>query len=172
MNGSRYICIETLNREIRLVVLFTVTLFTVLVAGIFACFTFLSLISAIIAVVIGTPALLWSAVTTYGLIRRAQPLRPFDPEEQAASASRVGGKGRYITTADGRIVEYLVYGSEIPDAKVIVQMHGSTTSGGWQCKMNAPLCKELNLKGIAPSVPNLGYSDLYIGRTLANVMRL
>ena len=46
-------------------------------------------------------------------------------------------------------------------------MHGSTTSGGWQCKMNASLCKELNLKGIAPSVPNHGYSDLYIGRTLA-----
>ena len=150
-----------------MVVLFTAMLFIALVAGIVACFTFLSLIPAIIAAIIGTPSLLWCGITAYGLIRRAQPLRPFDAEEQAESAARVGGKGRYITTADGRIVEYLVYGSEQPDAKVIVQMHGSTTSGGWQCKMNASLCKELNLKGIAPSVPNHGYSDLYIGRTLA-----
>lgn len=96
-----------------MVVIFTAMLFIAVVAGIVACFTFLSLIPAIIAAIIGTPSLLWCGITAYGLIRRAQPLRPFDAEEQAESAARAGGKGRYITTADGRIVEYLVPGVEL-----------------------------------------------------------
>ena len=72
-----------------MVVLFTAMLFIALVAGIVACFTFLSLIPAIIAVTVGTPSLLWCGITAYGFLRRAQPLRPFDAEEQAASAARV-----------------------------------------------------------------------------------
>jgi len=65
-------------------------------------------------------------------------------------------------------VEYLVYGSKRPDAKVIVPMHGSSTTGGWQCQINGSLCTELNLKGIAPSVLCHGYSDLHIGRRIVD----
>lgn len=36
----------------------------------------------------------------------------------------------------------------------------------WQCKMNAARLKELNIKGIAPSVPNHGNSDIFSGRTI------
>lgn len=104
----------------------------------------------------------------YGLRRKAQPLRPFDAAEQERDAARLGGEGRHIKTANGRIVEYLLYGSKRPDAKVIVQMHGSSTTGGWQCKLNASLCEELNLKGIAPSVPCHGYSDLHPGRRISD----
>lgn len=121
-----------------------------------------------VAVVIGIPLLTWLAVLVYGLRKRAQPLRPFDAAKQERDAERMGGEGRHIRTADGRIVEYLVYGSKRPDAKVIVQMHGSGTTAGWPCKLNASLCKDLNLKGIAPSVPCHGYSDLHIGRRIAD----
>jgi len=147
---------------------FMILVLLAIVAGTTACFLYLSLIPAIAAVVIGVPLGTWLAILVYGLWRRAQPLRPFDAAEQERSAARVGGEGHHITTADGRIVEYLVYGSKRPDAKVIVQMHGSTTTGGWQCKMNASLCAELNLKGIAPSVPNHGYSDLHVGRRIVD----
>ncbi|NCF64985.1 MAG: hypothetical protein GWP61_03365 [Chloroflexi bacterium] len=121
-----------------------------------------------VAVVIGIPLLTWLAVLVYGLRKRAQPLRPFDAAKQERDAERLGGEGRHIRTADGRIVEYLVYGSKRPDAKVIVQMHGSSTTAGWPCKLNASLCKDLNLKGIAPSVPCHGYSDLHIGRRIVD----
>ena len=110
-----------------------------------------------VAVVIGIPLLTWLVVLVYGLRKRAQGLRPFDAAKQERDAERLGGEGRHIRTADGRIVEYLVYGSKRPDAKVIVQMHGSTMTAGWPCKLNASLCKDLNLKGIAPSVPCHGY---------------
>ena len=139
-----------------------------LLAGSDAAFLFLPLLPAIVAVVIGVPLVTWLAVLLYGLWRRGQPLRPFDAAEHERDAARVGGEGRHVTTADGRIVEYLVYGSPRPDAHVIVQMHGSATTGGWPCQMNASLCEELNLKGIAPSVPCHGYSDLHIGRRIAD----
>lgn len=121
-----------------------------------------------VAVVIGIPLLTWLAVLVYGLRKRAQGLRPFDAAKQERDAERMGAEGRHIRTADGRIVEYLVYGSKRPDAKVIVQMHGNSTTAGWPCKLNASLCKDLNLKGIAPSVPCHGYSDLHIGRRIVD----
>ena len=151
-----------------MVLAFIAILFVTILAGTVACFLFLPLIPAIAVVVIGIPLVTWLAVLFYGLQRRAQPLRPFDAAEQERDATRLGGEGRHITTADRRIVEYLVYGSKRHDARVIVQMHGSGTTGGWQCKMNASLCEALNLKGIAPSVPCHGYSDLHIGRRIVD----
>jgi pimeloyl-ACP methyl ester carboxylesterase len=151
-----------------MVLAFTTLLLLAIVAAAAACFLFLPLIPAIVAVIIGVPLLTWLAVLLYGLRRKAQPLLAFAAAEQERDAARWGGEGRHITTADGRIVEYLVYGSKRPDAKVIVQMHGSSTTGGWQCKLNASLCEELNLKGIAPSVPCHGYSDLHIGRRIVD----
>lgn len=151
-----------------MVLAFIAILFVAILAGAVACFLFLPLIPAIVAVVIGVPLVTGLAVLLYGLQRRAQPLRPFDAAEQERDAARLGGEGRHITTADGRVVEYLVYGSHRPDAQVIVQMHGSATTGGCPCQMNASLCEELNLKGIAPSVPCHGYSDLHIGRRIVD----
>lgn len=141
------------------------------VAGAIACFAFLPLLPAIAAVVVGVPLVPWLAVTLYGLVRRAQPLRPFDAAEQQRDAAALGGEGRHVRTDDGRIVEYLVYGSRRPDAKVIVQIHGAGTTGGWQCRMNAALCAELDLKGIAPSMPGYGYSDPLPGRRIADFPR-
>ena len=139
-----------------------------LVAAAAACFLYLPLTTAIVGALIGAPLLTWLAVLLYGLQRKAQPLRPFDAAEQERNAARLGGEGRHITTADGRILEYLVYGSKRSDARVIVQMHGSSTTGGSQCAVNAALCEELNLKGIAPSMPCHGYSDLHIGRRIVD----
>jgi pimeloyl-ACP methyl ester carboxylesterase len=150
------------------VLVFLGMLIILVIAGVIACFVFLPILQAILATVIGVPFTLWLGVLFYGLVRRSQPLRPFDAAEQKQSGADFGGEGRYITTSDGRIVEYLVYGSQRDDAKVIVQMHGSTTTGGWQCMMNASLCEALNLKGIAPSVPCHGYSDLHIGRKISD----
>jgi pimeloyl-ACP methyl ester carboxylesterase len=151
-----------------IVSVFTFILVGVIVAGAMACFQSLPLIGAIMAVVVGAPFALWLGIVLYGLVRRAQPLRPFDEAEQKQSAARWGGEGRHITTPDGRIVEYLVYGSQRPDAKVIVQLHGTTSTGGFECRFNGPLLEELNLKGIAPSLPGHGYSDVHIGRQVAD----
>ena len=140
-------------------------------AGVIACFVFLPQLPAIAAVVVGVPLLPWLAATLYGLARRAQPMRPFDAAEQEREAARLGGEGRHVRTADGRIVEYLVYGSDRPDARVIVQIHGAGTTAGWQCRMNASLCEALNLKGIAPSMPGYGYSDMCVGRRIADFPR-
>lgn len=147
---------------------FTLGLIVAVVGGAVAAFILLSLLAAIAVVIIGIPLMVWSAVVLYGLCRRAQPLRPFDTAEHEKDAIAWGGKGRHITNSDGRIVEYLVYGSDRPDAKVIIQVHGAGTSAGWQCAMNATLCEELNLKGIAPSMPGYGYSDIHVGRRIVD----
>ena len=151
-----------------IVLSFLLIVLVAVVAGAVASLSLLPLIPAIVAVLVGVPLFTWVAVLLYGLRRKAQPLRPFDAGEQEEGAARLNGEGHHVTTADGRIVEYLVYGSKRSDAKVIVQMHGSSTTGGWPCKMNAPLLEELNLKGIAPSVPCHGYSDLHIGRRIVD----
>lgn len=150
----------------QMVMAFMIFLILIIVAIIVACFNSLPLIPAIIVVIIGVPMFTWLAILFYGLWRRAQPLHAFVAAVHEQDAGRWGGEGRHIMTADGRIVEYLVYGSKRPDAKAIVQMHGSSTTGGSLCKINASLCEELNLKGIAPSVPCHGYSDLHIGRKI------
>ena len=97
----------------------------VLVAAAAACFLYLPLTTAIVGALIGAPLLTWLAVLLYGLQRKAQPLRPFDAAEQERNAARLGGEGRHITTADGRILEYLVYGSKRSDARVIGSVPGT-----------------------------------------------
>lgn len=133
----------------------------VFVAEIFQAYSFLW---ALPLVLVGVPAILSVGVVLYGLVRKSQPYRAFDPAEQASNAQALGAEGRYITMPDGRVVEYLVYGSKDPDAKVIVQIHGASSSAGWMCRMNGPLLQSLNVKGIAPSLPGYGFSDIHIGR--------
>ena len=62
-----------------------------------------------------------------------------------------------------QVVEYLVYGSNREDATVMVQMHGATSTGGLMCTWNAEMFKQLNIRGIAPTMPNSGYSDIQAG---------
>ena len=125
-----------------------------------------SLVWAILLVVFVVPTVAWLSVILYGLIRRAQPLRPFDQADHARDAETINAEGRYVTMPDGRVVEYLVYGSKDPAAKVIVQIHPAGASAGFPCRMNATLFRDLNLKGIAPSMPGYGYSDIQIGRRI------
>jgi pimeloyl-ACP methyl ester carboxylesterase len=146
--------------------LFSLALLVGIVGGAVASFFIFSLMWAIAFVLIGIPLLAWLSVVLYGVVRRAQPLRPFDAVEHARNAESLSAEGRYVTMPDGRIVEYLIYGSKKNNAKVIVQIHGASSSAGWQCRMNASLLEALNLKGIAPSMPGYGYSDLYVGRLI------
>jgi pimeloyl-ACP methyl ester carboxylesterase len=151
-----------------LITVFTLLLVVWIVGGIAASFLYLPLLPAIGAAVVGVPFGAWLAVTLYGLWRRAQGQIPFDAAAQERDAARLGGEGRHVTMDDGRIVEYLVYGSKRPHAKVVVHIHGAGMSAGAYCQMYASLCEELNVKGIAPSMPGYGYSDIRPGRLIVD----
>jgi len=110
-------------------------------------------------------------VLLYGHLIKCLGQLPFDEEEMKASGAACGGVGKYITTSDGRIVEYIVYGSDAPDAMVIVQMHGAAHTGGIICQWNADLLKQLNMKGIAPTMANSGFSDNQPDRQICNFPR-
>eukprot|EP00927_Polykrikos_kofoidii_P059337 TRINITY_DN54510_c0_g1_i1.p1 TRINITY_DN54510_c0_g1~~TRINITY_DN54510_c0_g1_i1.p1 ORF type:complete len:422 (+),score=54.20 TRINITY_DN54510_c0_g1_i1:115-1266(+) len=136
--------------------------------GIVADFVYAS--SWLVAIVVA-PVVLFVSIMAYGTWRRCRGQLPFNEAEQREDAASVGGIGRHVTTSDGRIVEYIVYGSEKDDAQVMVQMHGAGSSAGLMCLWNAELFKELNLKGIAPSMPNSGYSDIHPTRRIADFPR-
>ena len=146
--------------------LFTLALLIAIVGLAIWGFVSLSILAAITFLIVGIPVIAWAAVVGYGLVRRAQPYTPFDSEAQKNDAAQLGAEGRSIKMPDGRIVEYLVYGSQDPQARVIVQIHGASSSAGWICAMYAPLLAELNIKGIAPSLPGYGFSDIYVGRLI------
>ena len=151
-----------------MITVFTLLLLVWIVGGIAASFLYLPLLPAIGAAVVGVPFGAWLAVTLYGLWRRAQGQIPFDAAAQERDAARLGGEGHHVKMDDGRIVEYLVYGSKRPDAKVVVHIHGAGMSAGAYCQMYASLCEELNVKGIAPSMPGYGYSDIRPGRLIVD----
>lgn len=78
--------------------------------------------------------------------------------------------GKYITTEDGRIVEYFVYGSNNVDAKVCVLLHGSGSTGKF---FNQYICQEqalieLNVRAISPSYPGHGGSDVDMFRRITD----
>lgn len=79
-------------------------------------------------------------------------------------------EGKYITTEDGRIVEYFVYGSNNVDAKVCVLLHGSGGTGKF---FNQYICQEqalveLNVRAISPSYPGHGGSDVDMFRRITD----
>ena len=85
-----------------------------------------------------------------------------------AKIERDGGK--WIQLDDGRIVEYFVYGSDKPDARVLVQVNGSMGTA-WIFPQLGPVQKkldELNVKGIAVTVPGFGYSSPLVGRRMGD----
>eukprot|EP00946_MAST-07B_sp_MAST-7B-sp1_P000196 g196.t1 len=76
--------------------------------------------------------------------------------------------GKWLQLEDGRIVEYFVYGSDKPDARILVQVNGSMGTG-WVFSHIAPVQNklvELNVKGISVSVPGFGYSSPNVGRRM------
>ena len=120
--------------------LLTVSLLAVLAVAVVGFF-YLPLLPAIAFTVIGIPFLFWLVFILFGLWKKSQSLRPFDADKLARDAKRIGGEGRYVKLPDGRILEYLVYGSKDADAKVIVQMHPQGGSAGVVCRFNAKICR-------------------------------
>ena len=78
--------------------------------------------------------------------------------------------GKFVQLKDGRIVEYFVYGSDDPNAKVLLEVNGSGGTG-WMFTALPGITnalKELNVRGIAISVPGHGYSSPQINRHIGN----
>lgn len=78
----------------------------------------------------------------------------------AANITRDGGK--YIQHADGRVVEYFVYGAADGD-RVMLQINGSMGTG-WlpaNTELNVAKLKELNVKGVSITIPGYGYTSLF-----------
>jgi hypothetical protein len=98
-----------------------------------------------------------------GYDQKKKTQKPFDPDELATDG------GKYVITKDGRVVEYFVWGSKQANAHVAVVCHGSAMTG----KMMIPLydqavLEKLNVRCIAPSYPGHGYSDVVVGRRIAD----
>jgi len=68
---------------------------------------------------------------------------------------------RWIQKEDGRVIEYYVYGSENPDAKIFLQINGSMGSAKFFSEMPSmvSLLKEHNIKGIAVNVAGHGFTS-------------
>lgn len=71
---------------------------------------------------------------------------------------------KYALTDDGRLIAYAVYGSEQLGAQVVINMHGSALEAGFEKATYANICQELNVKGIAISLPGCGFTDQKPGR--------
>ena len=73
--------------------------------------------------------------------------------------------------ADGRIIEYFVYGSTKPDAKTLVQFTGTAgTAHSFISSLTyTAKLKELNIRGIGITVPGHGYSSTKVGRMIYEI---
>ena len=116
------------------------------------------LAAQIIGIVVAAGVALYLLAVAFGLYVKARGQRPFDADALAAEG------GKYATTSDGRVVEYFTYGTTNPDARVVVNMHGSGTEAREQARLNAPICEALGVRGIAISLPGFAYSDIQPGR--------
>ena len=116
------------------------------------------LAAQIIGIVVAVGVALYLLAVAFGLYVKARGQRPFDADALAAEG------GKYATTSDGRVVEYFTYGTTNPDARVVVNMHGSGTEAREQASLNAPICEALGVRGIAISLPGFAYSDIQPGR--------
>ena len=87
-------------------------------------------------------------LTIHGEYLKANPQIPFDADALAAEG------GKYVVTASGRKIEYFVFGSDSPDAKVHVYCHPSMMTAKIATEIyDAATLKSLNVKMIAPSYP-------------------
>ena len=71
--------------------------------------------------------------------------------------------GKFIQHADGRIVEYFVYGSEKPAAPVMLQINGSMGTGYFPANLSLvnDKLKELNIRGLSITIPGYGYTSMF-----------
>eukprot|EP00931_Biecheleriopsis_adriatica_P042841 TRINITY_DN24448_c0_g1_i1.p1 TRINITY_DN24448_c0_g1~~TRINITY_DN24448_c0_g1_i1.p1 ORF type:complete len:349 (+),score=46.10 TRINITY_DN24448_c0_g1_i1:50-1048(+) len=95
---------------------------------------------------------------------------PLVPPRPIATSDIEADGGKWIETADGRIVEYFVAGSQKPDATVLVDCPGGYMTGKEFLKFPSWIakCEQLNFKVIGISVPGFGYSTIQPGRKVAN----
>ena len=83
---------------------------------------------------------------------------PFDAVDLEAEGSQ------FAVTADGRFVEYFVYGTADPEAGVVVNMHGSGLEARFEVALYQSECDDLGVRGIAISLPGYGCTDMKPGR--------
>lgn len=93
-----------------------------------------------------------------GVRVRKKGMRPISAQEIEDAGQK------YALTNDGRLVAYAVYGSEQPEADVVINMHGSALEAGFEKATYANICHALNVKGIAISLPGCGFTDQKPGR--------
>jgi len=68
---------------------------------------------------------------------------------------------KWIQKPNGRIVEYYVFGSEEPDAKIFIMVNGSNGSAQFFSEMPSivSVLKEKNVKGISINIPGHGFTS-------------
>jgi pimeloyl-ACP methyl ester carboxylesterase len=69
--------------------------------------------------------------------------------------------GRWIQKADGRIIEYFVYGSEEPDAKIFLQIGGDMSSAKLFPELPSivKVLKDRNVKAISVNIAGFGFTS-------------
>ncbi|MCH9686664.1 MAG: alpha/beta hydrolase [Deltaproteobacteria bacterium] len=112
--------------------------------------------------IVGVGLVAFVAAFGTGWVLRRRGQLPFDAAALAADG------GQYVVNADGRKIEYFVYGSTAPRAPVVVNIHGSGPEAGSERDLWAPVCDELGVRGIAVSLPGYGYTDMNPGRVVKN----
>merc|ERR1719158_2640205 len=68
---------------------------------------------------------------------------------------------RWIQKSDGRIIEYYVYGSEEPDARIFIQVNGSMGSAKFFSEMPSmvSILKEKKVKAISVNIAGHGFTS-------------
>lgn len=69
---------------------------------------------------------------------------------------------RWIQKPDGRIIEYYVYGSTSPDARILIQINGSLGSAKFFSEMPTMvnILKAKNVKAISINIPGHGFTSV------------
>jgi len=119
---------------------------------------------------IGSVLALYATATMYGsYLSKVRKELPFD----AKACEKAGC--RHVASRDGtRVVAYYVFGSDRPDAKVVVFCHGMGDEGSFfpglllNNNTNNKIFEQRNIKAIAPALPGHGFSDTQKGRTIGN----
>jgi len=101
---------------------------------------------------------LFGGALLFGRRLRSCGQAPFDAVDLEAEG------GQFAVTADGRFVEYFVYGTTDPEAGVVVNMHGSGLEARFEVALYQSICDELGVRGIAISLPGYGCTDMKPGR--------
>jgi hypothetical protein len=84
-------------------------------------------------------------------------------EIDAASIIRDGAK--ITTDKNGRKIEYFLYGSNVVNSPVVINMHGSGLDGTFEKAIHKSACKDdLGVRGISISLTGVGNSDIKKGR--------